>query len=63
MAAADASIDVTYFCPHHPDEDCNCRKPGTALFQQAAKDMDIDFVSSFIIGNTEIDIRAGKKAG
>lgn len=63
LAAAGANIDAIYYCPHHPDERCNCRKPGTALFRQAAKDMDIDLVSSFMIGDTEKDIHAGKKAG
>ena len=63
LAAAGANIDAIYYCPHHPDENCACRKPGTALFQRAAEDLDIDFPSSFMIGDTEEDIYAGKAIG
>jgi D,D-heptose 1,7-bisphosphate phosphatase len=63
LAAAGATIDAIYYCPHHPDQHCDCRKPGTALFRKAAKDLDIDLVSSYMIGDTEKDINAGKKAG
>jgi D,D-heptose 1,7-bisphosphate phosphatase len=63
LAAAGACIDAIYYCPHHPDEHCDCRKPGTALFLKAAKDLNIDLFSSFMIGDTEKDISAGKEAG
>jgi D,D-heptose 1,7-bisphosphate phosphatase len=63
LAAAGATIDAIYYCPHHPDEKCDCRKPGTAMFRKAAKDLNIDLVSSFMIGDTEKDINAGLKAG
>src|SRR5690554_1457891 len=33
-----AAIDASYYCPHAPDEGCDCRKPGTQLFLQAAED-------------------------
>tara|TARA_Y100000310_G_scaffold24938_1_gene23902 strand:- start:3537 stop:4106 length:570 start_codon:yes stop_codon:yes gene_type:complete len=49
-----------YVCPHHPDEGCRCRKPGTALFERAAKDHSIELDRSYIIGDSEADIRAGK---
>jgi len=55
-----ARIDAIYYCPHHPDEGCHCRKPGTALFQRAAKDFGIDFRGSFMIGDMQMDIDAGK---
>jgi D,D-heptose 1,7-bisphosphate phosphatase len=32
-----ATVDGIYYCPHHPDEGCGCRKPKTALFLRAAK--------------------------
>ena len=63
LAAAGATIDAIYYCLHHPDENCDCRKPGTALFLKAAKELDIDLSHSYMIGDTEKDIHAGKKAG
>jgi histidinol-phosphate phosphatase family protein len=58
-----ASIDAIYFCPHSPDEGCECRKPKDGLFKQALKDFDIDMSNSWMIGDELKDIEAGKKAG
>lgn len=69
-----AFIDGLYFCPHHTDKgfpgerpeykcDCNCRKPKAGLFLQAAKDFNIDLSQSFMIGDSENDVRAGENAG
>ena len=63
LAASGARIDAIYYCPHHPDEQCACRKPGTYLFQKAAKDLNIEFPLSFVIGDSEKDINAGKALG
>lgn len=51
---------AVYVCPHHPDEGCRCRKPGTALFERAARDHSIELDRSYIIGDSEADIRAGR---
>jgi len=58
-----AHIDQVYFCPHHPDNGCDCRKPKTGLFKQAAKEHKIDFVSSWFIGDSSTDEEAGKAMG
>ena len=58
-----ACIDAIYYCPHHPDDNCECRKPGTVLFEKAASDLDIDLSQSFVIGDREIDIKPGKAIG
>ena len=68
-----AFIDGIYFCPHHTDKgfprerveykcDCDCRKPKTGLFLQAAKDFNIDLSQSYMIGDNENDVKAGKNA-
>jgi D,D-heptose 1,7-bisphosphate phosphatase len=59
----EAYLDAIYYCPHHPNDKCRCRKPGTLLFEKAAKDMDIDLVQSFVIGDRDIDIKAGEAIG
>ena len=69
-----AYIDGIYICPHHPDKgfvgerpeykfDCDCRKPKPGLLVQAAKDLNIDLSQSIMIGDSERDAEAGKKAG
>ncbi len=74
LGAEHAYIDALYFCPHHPDKgypeerkeykiDCECRKPKPGMLLQAAKDLNIDLAKSFIIGDRESDIQAGRNAG
>ncbi len=69
-----AFIDGLYFCPHHTDKgfpgerpeykcDCECRKPKAGLFIQAAKDFNIDLSQSYMIGDSENDVKAGENAG
>ena len=58
-----AKVDAIYYCPHHPDDKCSCRKPGTALFEKAVKDFEIDISKSFIIGDRMLDVEAGHKIG
>jgi histidinol-phosphate phosphatase family protein len=58
-----ARVDAVYFCPHHPDDGCECRKPKTTLFQKAAKELDIDLSRSSVAGDMPLDIAAGKDLG
>ena len=56
-------IDAIYYCPHRPDENCDCRKPKTKLISKAIKDFSIDKNSSWLIGDDETDIQAAKSIG
>ena len=56
-------IDKVYFCPHHPDKNCLCRKPKTGLLMQAQKEFNLDLKNSWLIGDKTSDILAGKNAG
>lgn len=56
-------IDKIYFCPHRPDENCECRKPKMGLLKQAIEDFKIDISKSWLIGDSETDIVMAKKAG
>lgn len=69
-----AYIDGLYICPHHPDKgfagelpeykfDCDCRKPKPGMLLQTAKDFNIDLSQSYMIGDSERDVEAGKNAG
>jgi histidinol-phosphate phosphatase family protein len=55
-----AHIDAIYYCLHHPDELCDCRKPGLAMYYKAIAQFDIDPQKSFVIGDLPMDIAAGK---
>lgn len=69
-----AYVDAIYYCPHHPDKgfdgeipelkfDCNCRKPKPGMLLKAAQDYNIDLNESWMIGDSQNDILAGKNAG
>ncbi len=63
LARARTGVDGVYFCPHHPDEGCACRKPGTALFAQAAADFALDLTASYYVGDKLTDLLPGKALG
>ncbi|MBU1866858.1 MAG: hypothetical protein KKD13_00070, partial [Candidatus Margulisbacteria bacterium] len=46
-----AQIDAVYYCPHHPDEKCDCRKPKSGMFIKAADDLKINLSISYMIGD------------
>jgi len=57
------SIDDFYYCPHRPDENCDCRKPKPGLLLEAAKKWKIDLKSSWMIGDSDTDMEAASAAG
>lgn len=74
LGAEGAYLDGIYYCPHHPQKgyageipelkiDCGCRKPKPGMLLKAAEDFHIDLAASWMIGDGENDIRAGKAAG
>lgn len=63
LAGEGASVDAVYYCPHHPDDNCDCRKPKPALLLRAVKDFNIDLSRSFVVGDMLLDIGLGKAAG
>jgi len=69
-----AYLDAIYLCPHHPDRGfagereelkihCECRKPGTKLFEQACHDLRINRANSWMIGDQTRDIEMAHRAG
>lgn len=51
-----------YFCPHTPDENCNCRKPKIGMIQQSLNDFNIDLENSWLIGDKKSDIETAINA-
>jgi D-glycero-D-manno-heptose 1,7-bisphosphate phosphatase len=56
-------IKEVAFCPHHPDENCECRKPKPGMILNLSKKYNIDLKNSILIGDKQSDIEAGKNAG
>ena len=74
LGAEGAYLDGIYYCPHHPHKgyegevpelkiDCDCRKPKPGLLLRAAEELNIDLSRSWMVGDGEADILAGKAAG
>ena len=63
LARAKTRVDAIYVCPHQPDQDCDCRKPRTLLFQRAAADLDLDLAASHYVGDKLTDLLPGRTLG
>jgi histidinol-phosphate phosphatase family protein len=63
LARQGARIDAVYYCPHHPDLSCQCRKPRTGMLQAASREHDIDLSRSFVIGDKASDINLATHVG
>lgn len=63
-------LDAVYYCPHHPAgiveeyrERCDCRKPKHGMLQKAARELNVDLSTSYVIGDGVHDVIAGQEAG
>ena len=74
LGEAGAYVDDIYMCPHHPERgfegeipelkiECDCRKPKPGMLLRAAADYHVDLSKSWMIGDRESDMLAGKNAG
>jgi len=51
-------IDRAYLCPHHPQENCMCRKPAPGMILQAAQEMNLELSHAYLVGDALTDIEA-----
>ena len=63
MAGGTAVIRKIYVCPHDDCAACTCRKPAPGMILQAAQEWNVDLKLSYMIGDREVDMQAGKAAG
>jgi len=63
LAKHGAHVDAIYYCPHHPDDNCDCRKPKPKMVFQAASALDINLKQSYVIGDSEMDVEIANRAG
>jgi histidinol phosphatase-like enzyme len=70
LSAVGAGIDDIYYCPFHPNgvieeytKESDLRKPEPGMLLKAAAELDLDLTSSWMIGDSERDVEAGRRAG
>lgn len=65
LAAEGARIDATYHCPHHPSVSgsCDCRKPATGMYRQAAREHQIALAHALYVGDRRRDVEPALELG
>jgi D-glycero-D-manno-heptose 1,7-bisphosphate phosphatase len=63
VAAMGGRIDAVFYCPHSPDEGCQCRKPASGLFEQIGERFGVDLRTTHVVGDTVRDLQAGAAVG
>jgi histidinol-phosphate phosphatase family protein len=70
LSRGGADLDGEYYCLHHPNalitkhkQVCDCRKPGPGLLLKAAREHDLDLGRSYFVGDSLVDVKAGRAAG
>ncbi len=65
-----ARIDALHYCPYHPEAalpqyrvDSDCRKPKPGMFLQAARELDLDLLRSYSVGDSARDMEVGRQVG
>ena len=63
LAAAGGRIDAIFFCPHGPEESCDCRKPEPGLLLQIAERYELQPEDIHMAGDAWRDVQAASQAG
>lgn len=63
LGGGDDYFDGIYYCPHVPEDDCNCRKPRPGLLELASYDLGFAMPECYVVGDREIDIEVGEAVG
>ena len=58
-----AALDAIYFCPHHPDDACLCRKPGRGMIDRAVAELQLDLRRSYFVGDHLRDLQLARAVG
>ena len=63
LAAVGGRVDAVFFCPHGPEDSCQCRKPAPGLFEQIAERFGVSMKGVPVVGDTLRDLQAGMALG
>jgi len=61
--AGGAPFDGLYYCPHHPDDGCACRKPGTVMVERAVAELGVELSRAYVIGDQRRDVDLARRIG
>ncbi len=63
LESGGGKIKDIFYCPHTPENKCNCRKPKPGLIYKAKKTYNIDLANSVMVGDSVKDIMCARNAG
>lgn len=63
VRAAGGELAGIYYCPHLPDDGCDCRKPRTALLRRAERDLGVTLANIPFVGDRSSDVEAAEAVG
>lgn len=63
LAAKGGHLDGIFFCPHHPDAHCDCRKPKPGLLRQISRHFGVNLAQVPVIGDSARDVEAAESVG
>lgn len=63
VADVGGRLAAVFYCPHHPEADCGCRKPKPGLIRKAQRRFDLDLAAAAMIGDSARDVQCGMRAG
>jgi D-glycero-D-manno-heptose 1,7-bisphosphate phosphatase len=63
LAAKGGRIDAVFYCPHSPEESCNCRKPLPGLYEQIGARFGVPLKGVPTAGDSLRDLQAGASVG
>jgi len=63
LAEEGVVLDAIYFCPHHPNDDCVCRKPKRGMVDRATAELHVDLSRSYLVGDQARDMELAHRAG
>ena len=63
VAEKGGRIAAVFYCPHHPQAGCDCRKPEPGLIRQAQRRFNVNLAEATMIGDSARDVQCGLRAG
>jgi D-glycero-D-manno-heptose 1,7-bisphosphate phosphatase len=63
LAAVGGHIEEIYFCPHHPSDHCQCRKPAPGMLHKIRDQYETDFKDVFFVGDSITDVQVALNVG
>ncbi len=63
LAPFGARVDAFFFCPHTPDDACECRKPRAGLLRAIQQRLSLDWKDTLVVGDRLSDAEAAQRAG